>query len=144
VEEQRAGRLSEATQAYQAATQTDPAYFEAYYNLGLASAQAGHLAESLVAYETALALMPDSRDAGYNFALALKEAGFHLDAVSELEKLVSKQPNDTRGRLVLANLYAQQLRQPAKARPHYLKVLELEPRHPQADSIQRWLIQNPG
>lgn len=144
VEAQRLGKLSEAMSAYQVATQSDPAYFEAHYNLGLAASQAGRLTESLAAYETARVLAPDSRDAGYNFALALREAGYHLDAAAELERLLSKHPADTRARLALANLYAQQLRQPAKARQHYSKVLELEPRHPQADSIQRWLMQNPG
>jgi len=34
-------------------------------------------------------------------------------------------------------------RQPVKARQHYLKVLEVEPRHPQAGAIRYWLAANP-
>jgi tetratricopeptide (TPR) repeat protein len=89
-------------------------------------------------------LSPSSADARYNFALALKQGGYLTDAAGELERLVSGTTPDSRARLALANLYAQQLRQPAKAREHYNKLLEDEPRHPQADSIRRWLVQNPG
>jgi Flp pilus assembly protein TadD len=140
---QRESKLLEAIRAYQAATQADPAYFEAYYNLGLAAMQAGDLPQSLAAYESALAVTPDSRDARYNFALGLKEAGYLLDAAAELERLVTRHANDSRARVALANLYAQQLRQPAQARAQYQKVLEIEPRHPQADTIRFWLMQNP-
>ena len=42
----------------------------------------------------------------------------------------------------LANLYAQQLRQPKKAREHYERVLALRPSHPQADNIRSWLREN--
>jgi hypothetical protein len=52
-------------------------------------------------------------------------------------------PNDARGHLALGNLYAQQLHQPAKARDHYLRVLETDPRNPQAEAIRRWLSANP-
>jgi hypothetical protein len=43
----------------------------------------------------------------------------------------------------LANLYAQQLRQAATARPHYLKVLELDPKNSQNGVIRNWLSTNP-
>ncbi len=144
VQAQGAGRLTEAIQAFQAATRADPAYFEAYYYLGFAAAQAGSLSRSLVAYESALAVDPDSVDARYNFALGLKQAGFWLDAANELERILTLHAIETRAHLALANLYADQLRQPARARAHYNQVLLLEPRHPQAFDIRRWLVQHPG
>jgi tetratricopeptide (TPR) repeat protein len=139
-----AGSLAEAILAYQTATQADPAYFDAHYNLGLAAAQAGRLPQSLIAYETALAIEPESVNARYNFALGLKQAGCLLDAANELERILSGHATETRAHLALANLYAEQLRQPARARTHYNRVLVLEPRHPQAYEIRRWLVQNPG
>ncbi len=144
VRAQEAGRLDEAIQAYRGATQADPTYFDAQYNLGLAAAQAGAHGRALLAYETALVLQPDSMDTRYNFALVLKQAGYYLDAVNQLERLVANRASETRARLALANLYAEQLRQPGRAREQYTKVLELEPRHPQGDIIRRWLVQNPG
>jgi hypothetical protein len=45
--------------------------------------------------------------------------------------------------LALGNLYAQQFHQLAKARQHYLKVLERDPHNPQAGTIRFWLAANP-
>jgi tetratricopeptide (TPR) repeat protein len=140
----QAGQLPEAVAAYLRATKADPAYFDPHYNLGIVSVEAGNLPQALLAYETALAIQPDSHDARFNFALALKRANYPMDAASELEKLLAKTPNDTNAHYVLASLYAQQLRQPAKAREHYQKVLELNPSFPQAASIHDWLWANPG
>jgi tetratricopeptide (TPR) repeat protein len=140
----QAGQLPEAMAAYLRATKSDPAYFDPYYNLGIVSVEAVNLPQALLAYETALAIQPDSHDARFNFALALKRANYPVDAASELERVLAKSPNDTSAHYALANLYAQQLRQPAKAREHYQKVLELNPSFPQASAIHDWLWANPG
>ncbi|MBC8094832.1 MAG: tetratricopeptide repeat protein [Akkermansiaceae bacterium] len=136
---QQAGRLAEAIKSYNEAVQLDPAYFEAHYNLGLAATANGNLSQALTAYETALAIRPDSLDARHNFAVALRLGNYISDSVRELENLLAKYPNEARSHVVLGNLYAQQLRQPAKAKEHYVKALELDPRHPQAANIRYWL-----
>jgi len=125
--------------AYRLAVQRDANFYEAYYNLGLAATEARDLPAALAAYERALAVVPGSADARYNLALVLRQANRLNDAVNELGKVLAGYPNETRAHLALANIYAQQLRQPAQARPHYLKVLELEPHHPQAGAIRDWL-----
>jgi Flp pilus assembly protein TadD len=140
---QTARQLPEAVAAYRKATQLDPDYFEAYYNLGVVSAQLGSLAPALAAYETALAIQPDSHDARFNFALALKQANYPIDAANELEKVVAKSPSDIYAHYALGSIYAQQLRQAAKAREHYQKVLELNPNFPQAAAVHDWLWANP-
>jgi tetratricopeptide (TPR) repeat protein len=140
---QQARQLSEAAAAYRRATQSDPAYYEAYYNLGVVSVQAGSLPQALAAYEAALAIQPDSHDARFNFALALKQANYPIDAANELEKVLARTPNDVSAHFALGNLYAQQLRQTAKAREHYQKVLELNPNFPQAAVIRDWNWANP-
>jgi tetratricopeptide (TPR) repeat protein len=99
--------------------------------------------QSLAAYEMALAIQPDSVDARYNFALTLKAAGYVTDAVNELKKILAANPDELRVHLALGYLYAQQLYDLALARQHYLKVLALDPRHPQAPDIQFWLSSNP-
>jgi tetratricopeptide (TPR) repeat protein len=136
---QQAQRFPEAIQAYRRAIQLDPSYFDAYYNLGLAGTALGNLQTALTAYEHALAIRPESLDARYNFALVLKQANFPVDAANELQKVLVNSPNDSRTHLALGNLYAQQLQQPTKARYHYLKVLETDPRNPQAANIRYWL-----
>ena len=122
---------------------TDPAYFDAYYNLGLASLDNGDSRLALWAYEIALSIKPESADAQYNLGLALKAAGFPLDAVERLEKAAQAAPKDARPHLSLANLYAQQFRENSAARRHYQKVLELNPHHPEAGKIRYWLAANP-
>jgi Flp pilus assembly protein TadD len=139
----QAHRLSEAIQAYRLAVRQDPSLFQAQYNLGLVATEAGDLPLALTSYESALAIKPTSLDARYNFALVLRQSNYLIDAANELEKVLVSDPNETRAQLALGNIYAQQLRQPAKARQHYLKVLEVEPQHPRAGAIRSWLAANP-
>lgn len=136
-------RLGEAVENYRQAINLDPSFFEAHYNLGLADYELKDLKESLSAYETALSINPTSVNGRYNFALALEAAGYYQDAANELEKLLEQRPDETRCHLSLASLYAERLDKPELARPHYRRVLELEPAHPKAGAIRYWLAANP-
>ena len=138
----QAQHLPEAIQAYRAAIQSDPSFFDAQYHLGVAGTQMGNLRMALAAYEGALAAKPDSADSRYNFAMVLKQSGYPVDAANELQTLLAKYPTDARGHVALGNLYAQQLGDTARARQHYLRVLETDPRHPQAAQIRYWLADN--
>jgi hypothetical protein len=136
-------RWLDALQSYRQATELDPGWFEAQYNYGVIAFRLRNFNQSLAAYEMALALQPDSVDTRYNFALALKAAGYVPDAVNELIKILAVNPDEMRVHLALGNLYAQQLYDLVQARQHYLKVLQLDPRNPQAPDIQFWLSSNP-
>ncbi len=138
------GRQAEAIQAYRGAVEADPSHFGAEFNLGLLSLDAGDLTTALRAFEAATRIEPDSTPARYNFALALKAGGYPVDSANELLILLAGDSDDARAHLTLGNLYAQQFGDAAKAREHYLRVLELEPSHPQAGSIRFWLVQNPS
>jgi tetratricopeptide (TPR) repeat protein len=135
---------ADAMQAYQQAAALDPGWFEAQYNYGVLAYRLRDFSAALPAYEYALAIQPDSANARYNFALALKAAGYAQDAVNELKRVAAASPGEVRAQLALGNLYAQQMRDPARARVYYLKVLELDPRNPQANDIRFWLSANPG
>lgn len=141
---QRADRQAEALQSFRRAAQLDPAYFEAYYSVGLTAFNQRSFQVALTAWEFAMAIRPDNPDVRYNFALTLKAAGYHQDAADELEKLLSLHPDEARGHLTLGNLYADELRDVPRARRHYYKVLQLDPRNPQAQAIRYWLVANPG
>lgn len=136
-------KSSEAVLAYLRATQLDPAFFEAQFNLALAYQQAGNTPAALKSYEQALAIRPNHAEARYNFALLLKDSNYLADSLAEFEKLLAANPHHANGNLALANLYAQQLRQPNRARPYFQRVLEINPRHPQANAIRYWLSANP-
>jgi tetratricopeptide (TPR) repeat protein len=135
----RAGRLGEALAAYQRAARADPAHFPAHFNLAVAAFEQRDWPRALAAYETALALDPAHADARYGFALSLERAGYPLDAAAELEKILARDPRHVEAHLALANLCATTLADRDRAREHYLKVLQLQPNHPQAGLIKRWL-----
>lgn len=143
-EAQRARRWSEAIQHYRRAVSADGSYFEAHYALGRALFDTRSFKASCAEWETALVLQPDSKDARYNFAFTLKAAGHYREAAAELEKLLALHPDEARGHLTLGNLCAEQLGDIPRARLHYNRVLELEPRNPQAQAIRYWLVANPG
>ena len=143
VQAQERNRLSEAIVVYRQATKADPSFYDAHYNLGVAAYEAGDLSQCLSAYEYALAINPVSVKARFNFAVALQKANYPRDAANELEKLLADNPSEVRAHFALANLCAQQLDEPAKARAHYSRLLELEPQHAQATAIRYWLETNP-
>jgi tetratricopeptide (TPR) repeat protein len=135
-------RFTEAIAAYQSAIQSDPSFFDGHYNLGIAAFENGDLPLALASYERALALQPDSLKARYNFAATLEQGGYPRDAADELEKLAVNHPAELRIHVSLANLYARKLGDPARARVHYQRVLELDPRYPEATAIRYWLETN--
>ena len=71
--------------------------------------------------------------------IAAGEGNYLIDAGNELEKLLQDNPEETRGHLSLAKLYADQLGRVDLARLHYRRVLEIDPKHPQAAAIRFWL-----
>lgn len=137
------GKSAPAIAFLQQAISADASFFEAYHFLGLTMLEAGDYKASAAAYEKALQLQPDSAPTRFNFALVLQRANFAQDAANELEKTLIKTPDDVRAHLLLGNIYAQKLFQIPKAREHYKKVLELEPRHPEATTIRYWLSAAP-
>jgi tetratricopeptide (TPR) repeat protein len=142
-EYEQKSRWTDALEWYRRATVADASWFEAQYNYGVLAYRLRDYTASLSAYEMALAIEPDSVDARFNFALALKAAGYATDAVDELQKIVAAHPDEVRAQLALGNLYAQQLRDLAQARRHYLRVLDLDPHNAQATDIRFWLSANP-
>lgn len=142
-EEHRAGREVTAAAGYKQALLLDPAYFEAHYNLALALAGTPATAEALKHAETAVVLNPKASAARLELALLLDRSGHPTDAAVELEKIIAAEPANVNAHLTVANLFAQRLGEQAKARTHYLKVLELDPRNSQANAIRFWLATPP-
>ena len=148
LEEHRQGRLASALRLYGEAVKIDPSSFDSQHNMAAALLQSGDSRSALATAETALALRPGSIPARLNFALALDNAGYPADAAVEASRIAAEKEGNAGGskservaaHLLLGNLYAQKLGQPDRAREHYLKVLDLEPEHPQNVAIRRWLV----
>lgn len=141
-EAQKAGANTQAMTAYRAAIQADPSNFAAQFNLGVTAFDSAVWPEALRAFEAATRIKPADESARLNFALTLDRASYPIDAVAELDALVAGKPDTIDAHLQLASLCAQKLADIPKARLHYRKVLDLDPNHPQADAIRRWLVAN--
>lgn len=139
----RERKTEEELNFYRSATLVDPANYDAFFNLGLASAEQGDWGTALHAYEQALNIDPDSVNARYNFAAALRQSNFPIDAARELEAILQTRPEDGKTLLALGNLYAQKFKQNRTARYYYLRMLEAEPNHPKAPEVRFWLAANP-
>jgi len=143
VEAHKNNRAGEAMAAYRKAVAADLSFFDAQYNLGAVAYQMGDWPQALSAYESALIIEPADVNARYNFALTLQKANYPVDAANELEAILAAQSDEASAQLALANLQAYTLGQPAKAREHYVRLLQLQPAHPQANLIRAWLLANP-
>lgn len=133
-----------AMAAYRKAIALDPAHFASHYNLSLLALQQGNLPEALHAAESAVAIDPRSHVARYNLAVALQRSRHPLDAAEELERITREQPAEANAHLALASLCDLDLRDVARARSHYQRVLEAQPAHPKADFIRQWLERHAG
>ena len=140
---QQSGQWEEARRTYWQALQTDPSFFEAAANAGFAAYQRGNWPQALACYESAVAIKPESLNTRYSFALALAQGGYPVDAAQELEKVLQGNSSEARAHLALGNLEAEKLLEPDKARGHYLKVIELDPRNPQVSALRTWLATHP-
>ena len=135
--------LSNAIALYQRAVELDPSYFSAHYNMGLAALDAGDVSRALLAGECATRLNPRSTTALRLFASALQRGNYPADAAEQLERVVAAEPADASAHLALGGLYARSMGEPEKARPHYERVLVLDPQNSQAGAIRVWLADNP-
>jgi tetratricopeptide (TPR) repeat protein len=141
---ERQGNRPEAMRDYQEAIKADPTCFQAGLALGLAAIDAKDYSTALDALGQALTVQENSADARYAFAWVLGKRGFYQDAANELATLLSTHPREARARLLLGNLYFDNLGQPKQARDQYLKALELvDPQSSQAATIRAWLEQHP-
>ncbi len=84
---------SEKATAYQKAVQLLPAFYEAWFNLGVASAAGTHYAEARAAYVQAEKLRPDATEVPRNMGrLALHEEKFD-EAIACFQKAVALAPD---------------------------------------------------
>ncbi|NCB44052.1 MAG: tetratricopeptide repeat protein, partial [Clostridia bacterium] len=131
-----------AIEYYSKAIQKDPAWFEAYFNMGLACYGSGEYSTSLLAFENALALKPDSWETRYNFALALNKADHPNEAIVELKKVTRLKDSYANAWLEMGVIYQNRFADIDNAYNAYQKFIALAPDHPSAYTTKIWLTQN--
>lgn len=133
----------EAITYYEKATSADPAFFDAYFNIGWAALKGGNADKALPAYEYALAIKPDHRDSRYNLALGLIQKDHLRDAARELETLLKANSEDRQVLMRLGELYSGPLHRPVRTREIYQQLLKAGPTPDEVSIARRWLRSNP-
>ena len=87
------GKVHEAQEAFRRATQINPRYADAHYNLGIILQDLGNLDKAIEAYQRAVQIKPDYADALTNMGNVLKDQGKFGEAVVTYERLIKIKPN---------------------------------------------------
>jgi tetratricopeptide (TPR) repeat protein len=98
------GRYAEAIPAYEQVIAADPAFYEAYFALGVCYQQTGQILKSEAALRKYLEFQPLSADGRAALGLVLAAAGRDADARTELEQALQLNPELVEPRKALAHL----------------------------------------
>jgi tetratricopeptide (TPR) repeat protein len=134
--EQQKGNLAEAERLYQKALQIVPDYPPAANNLAYLMLQrGGNIDVALSLAQTAVRGMPDSPNAADTLGWAYYNKGAYPSAVEALEQAARRVPNNAEYRYHLGLAY-QKNNNLAKAKVELEKVLQLDPKFPQAKEVR--------
>ena len=122
------GRSGDAIAQYEEALRLNPAYAEAYNNLGYALAAVGRVQEAIAPYEQALRLKPDYADAHNNLAIALTNLPGRLgEAIAHYEEALRLNPDMAQAHYNLAIVLLNDPGRRAEVQAHLEAVLRLQP-----------------
>lgn len=133
LEHHRAGRLSEAENAYQRVLQVDPGNFDALHFLGVIAHQVGKDDLSCQLIDAALSIRPDSAEALSNRGLALQGLGRHEDAVASYVRALDLRPDYAEAQYNLGTVLLG-LRRYEEALASYDKAVSIRPDYAEAHS----------
>jgi protein O-GlcNAc transferase len=87
-----AGRLDDAISAYRQAIDIEPAYADAFNNMGNAFKDKGQIADAISAYQRAIELNPRYAEAFFNMGIAFKSLGNLNDEISAYREAIAINP----------------------------------------------------
>ncbi|MDY6861635.1 MAG: tetratricopeptide repeat protein [Thermodesulfobacteriota bacterium] len=108
-------------------------------NLGIVYSMINANKKAINEFQKAIRLNPYFIEARFNLAKILTRCGLKKDTVSEYQKILEIEPDNTLAHLYLADLYMNNERDMKKAAFHLNKVINLSPNHPRIDKIKRML-----
>jgi DNA-binding transcriptional MerR regulator len=138
LEDEDAGRLSEAREKYEKILATTPEHVDALVNLGTILFLSGSETAAASRYLQALSINPDHVEGNYNLANLLEGQGEVDAAVLFYKKALQVEPDFADAHFNLA-MVLEALGNGAKAREHWRRYLELEPESKWADFIKHRL-----
>jgi tetratricopeptide (TPR) repeat protein len=138
LEDEEAGRLSEAREKYEKILAAVPDHVDALVNLGTILFLSGHETAAASRYLQALALNPDHVEANYNLANLLEGQGEMDAAILFYKKAIQAEPEFADAHFNLA-MVLEARGYTRDARHHWRRYLELEPESKWAEFIKRRL-----
>ena len=124
-------RLDEAAERYRQASQIEPDFAEAHYNLGVVLQWQGKAIDAAGAFRRAINLKPDYFEAHTNLGAALETLGRPEDAISAYRQALTVNPSHARAHSNLGSAL-QKLKRPDEAIAALEKALAVEPQFPEA------------
>jgi Flp pilus assembly protein TadD len=135
--EQQRGNLEAAEKLYQKALQLRPDYPPAANNLAYVMLQrGGNVDVALSLAQTAVRGLPDSPNAADTLGWAYYHKGAFRSAIDSLELAARKSPTNAEYRYHLGMAY-QKNNDLAKAKVEFEKVLQIDPKFPQANEVRQ-------
>ncbi|WP_121490837.1 tetratricopeptide repeat protein [Cupriavidus plantarum] len=116
----------EARVAYARAIASDPAFPDAYLNLGCLLCDGGCFEEAILLYRAALQRLPDHPVLHFNLGVALEDAGAPRDALASYHACIDLAPDFADAHYNAARLH-EALGDPHRAIRHYNQYRKLEP-----------------
>ena len=115
-----AKNYDEAITCYKKATELDPDFASAYYNLGIIYTAQGMFDKAVPAYKQVLTIKPDYYAARNNLATAYIKIGMFDEAIAELKQVLASNPDLPHAHFNLGECYLSQGNS-ALAADHYYK-----------------------
>jgi tetratricopeptide (TPR) repeat protein len=126
LEDEDAGRLTEAQEKYEQVLAAVPDHVDALVNLGTILFLAGHEPDAACRYLQALTLNPDHAEANYNLANLMEGQGELDAAIIFYKKAIQVEPEFAEAHFNLA-MVLEALGNERRARDHWRRYVELEP-----------------
>ncbi len=127
-EQQQAGKLEEAEQAYREILRNNPKNVDALRLLGSLAMQAGRVHEAENLFRRTIAYAPDYVEAHLALGRCMKEQHRLHDAIQSFETAITLEPDNVQANFLLASVLAPAARS-YDAIAAYRKVISIKPQH---------------
>jgi len=129
------GNNEEAIRLYENTTRCNPAFSDAYYQLGRLFASMGRAAEALRSFRDAVEVSPRFAEARVELGRTLAQQNKIREGIAEIESAQAIKPQNVQGWLLLADLYQRTGQVPDAVRALREARSKLPPGSPQARQI---------
>lgn len=136
---QQRGELDQAVETYNKLLAANPAQASVHYNLGLIYLKKNQPDSARKSFEQALAAEPSMHAAHYQLGAVLLSLNRAADALRHFQAVIDANPDHALAQLGIGRAYMTM--DPARARTHLARFVDLSPNDPEAPLVRRWLIQ---